>query len=133
MFDATKPLKASGFPILGVKFGKEITRASVGLTTGKPWKNLKKSTYNFFISVENQNLETKIIVNIWKSGYTVKPLYSGHPRFLKKLSGVRWYQLYRVLSFFEENIIIDKNLTIVYINCDSLQLYFLKNIWIVLW
>ena len=36
MFGATKSLKASGFPILGVKFEKEITRASDELTTGKP-------------------------------------------------------------------------------------------------
>ena len=33
---ATKSLKASGIPILGVKSGKEITRASSGLTTGEP-------------------------------------------------------------------------------------------------
>ena len=42
VFGATKSLKASGFPILGVKFEKEITRASDELTTGKPWKSLKK-------------------------------------------------------------------------------------------
>ena len=36
MFGATKLLKVPGFPILGVKFGKEITRASGGLITGKP-------------------------------------------------------------------------------------------------
>ena len=44
MVGATKSLKASGIPILGVKSGKEITRASSGLTTGEPWKSVKKST-----------------------------------------------------------------------------------------
>ena len=33
---ATKALKASGISILGVKSGKEITRASAGLTTEDP-------------------------------------------------------------------------------------------------
>ena len=36
------------------------------------------------------------------------------------------------MDFFEEKIIIDKNLTILNVNCDSLQLHFLKNIYIVL-
>ena len=44
MAGATKPLKASGIPILGVKSGKEITRVSAGLTTKEPWKSMKKST-----------------------------------------------------------------------------------------
>ena len=80
-----KPLKASGFPILRVKSGKEITRTSGGSTTGEPWKSM----WSFFISVKNQNLETKIIANIWKLGYTVKPFYSRHLQFLKKLSAIR--------------------------------------------
>ena len=41
---ATKPSQASGIPILGVKSGKEITRASAGLTTEAPCKSMKKST-----------------------------------------------------------------------------------------
>ena len=36
MGGATKSLKASGIPILGVKSGKEIPRASDGLTTEEP-------------------------------------------------------------------------------------------------
>ena len=35
------------------------------------------------------------------------------------------------MNFFEEKITIDKNLTIYYVNCDSVQLHFLKDIWIV--
>ena len=42
------------------------------------------------------------------------------------------FAIYRVLDFFEEKIIIDKNLTILNLNCDSLQLHFLKNIYVVL-
>ena len=34
--------------------------------------------------------------------YTVKPLYSGYLRFLKKVSAIRRCPLYRVLNFFEE-------------------------------
>ena len=64
---------------------------------------------------------------------TVKPFYSGHLRFLKTISTTRRCPLHsRVFDFFEGKIVIDKNLTIFYINCDSLQLNFLKNIWIVL-
>ena len=126
MVGAAKPLKASGFPILGVKSGKEITRTSGGSTTGEPWKSM----WSFFISVKNQNLETKIIANIWKLGYTVKPLR--HLQFLKKLSAIRRCPLQRVLDFFEQKVITDKNLTIFYLICDNLQLHFLKHIWIVL-
>ena len=36
MVGTTKPSKASGIPIIGLKSGKEITRASAGLTTEKP-------------------------------------------------------------------------------------------------
>ena len=36
MVDATKPLKASGIPIPGLKSRKEITRTSAGLTTEEP-------------------------------------------------------------------------------------------------
>ena len=35
------------------------------------------------------------------------------------------------MDFFEEKIIIDKNITRFYVNCDSLQLHFLKDIWLV--
>ena len=44
MVGATKPLKASGIPILGVKSGKEIIKASAGLTNAELWKRMKKST-----------------------------------------------------------------------------------------
>ena len=64
----------------------------------------------------------------WKI-YTVKPLYSGHLRFLKKVSAIMKCPLYTVLDFLEGKSILDKNLTIFYVNCDSLQLHF---IWIVL-
>ena len=37
--------------------------------------------------------------------------------------------LYRVLDFLEEKIIIDKILTMFYVNCESLQLNFLKNMY----
>ena len=40
--------------------------------------------------------------------------------------------LLKSLDFFEEKIIIDKNLTRFYVNCDTWQLHLLKNIWIVL-
>ena len=42
----------------------------------------------------------------------------------KKVSAIRRYPLYKILDFFEEKIIIDKNLTIFYVNCDSWQLKF---------
>ena len=87
------------------------------------WEALKKPEkihLKFLCFCKKQNLETKLILNIRKLRYTVKPLYSRHPRFLKKTSAIRRYQLYRVLNFFEEKIIIDKNLTVVYVNCDSL-------------
>ena len=42
----------------------------------------------------------------------------------KKVSPIRRYPLYKILDFFEEKIIIDKNLTIFYVNCDSWQLKF---------
>ena len=58
----------------------------------------------------------------------VKPLYSGHPQFLKKVPSIRRYPLYRILDFFKVKIIIDKNLTIFYVNCGSLQLHSLKKI-----
>ena len=48
-------------------------------------------------------------------GNTVKPLYSGHLRSLKKVSAIRRYPLYRVLELFEEKIIIEKNLTLFYV------------------
>ena len=63
----------------------------------------------------------------------VKPLYNGRLRFLEKVSATRTRPLYRVLDFFQEKIIIDKNLTMFYDDCDSLQLHFLQNIWIVLY
>ena len=34
--------------------------------------------------------------------YTVKPPYSGHKRFLKKVPAIRRCPLHRVLDFFEE-------------------------------
>ena len=63
---------------------------------------------------------------------TVKPVYSGHLWFLKKVSDIGRCPLYRVLDFFEENTIIDKNITMFYVNCNSSQLYFLNNIWTIL-
>ena len=47
-----------------------------------------------------------------KLRYTVKPLYSEHLLFLKKVTAMRTCPLYRVLDFFEEKIIIDTNLTV---------------------
>ena len=38
------------------------------------------------------------------------------------MSPIRGYPLYRVLDIFQEKMFIDKNLTIFYVNCDSLQL-----------
>ena len=38
----------------------------------------------------------------------------------------------KALDFFKEKVIMNKNLTICYFNCDSLQFPFLKNIWRVL-
>ena len=35
------------------------------------------------------------------------------------------------MDFFKEKVIIDKNLTIFHVNCDSLQLYFSRCVWIV--
>ena len=67
---------------------------------------------NFVIFVIQKNLQT--------------------PRFLKKVFAIRKYPLYKILDFFEEKIIIDKNLIIFYVNCDSLKFHFLKNICIVL-
>ena len=48
------------------------------------------------------------------------------------MSATRRCPLYRFLNFFEEKIIIDKNLTIFYVNCDSLRLHFIENICTVL-
>ena len=56
---------------------------------------------------------------------TVKPVYTRHLWFLKKKC-----LPYSVLDFFEKKIILVKNITIFYVNYDSIQLYFLKNIWI---
>ena len=53
------------------------------------------------------------------------------PTVSKKVSSITMCLLYRVLNFFKEKIIVDKNLTIFYVICDSLQLPFLKTIWIV--
>ena len=72
--------------------------------------------------------------------HTVKTLYNGHLRFLKKVSAIRRCPLYRVLDFFEEKFIIDRNLIInrnlisanFHVNCDSLQIHFSKNIQTVL-
>ena len=65
-------------------------------------------------------LKTSIeLLSLISRGSTVKPLCSGHLWFLKKVSARRRCPLYRFLNFFEEKIIIDKNLTIFYANCDQ--------------
>ena len=84
-------------------------------------KNLVKNI-NKGIMLLSLNLQQMILFIqkvIYKKVSTVKPLYSGHLRFLKKVSTLRRWQLYRVLDFYEERIIIDKNLSIFYVN--SLQ------------
>ena len=86
------------------------------------------------LSFDNDTTRNVVIVGVDNSSssdndnpkYIVKPLYSRDLRFLKKVSGIRRCLLYRVLNFFEEKIIIDENITIFYVNCDSLQLHFLK-------
>ena len=47
--------------------------------------------------------------------HAVKPLYSANQRFLKNVSTIMRCLLYRVFNFFEEKIIINKNLTISYV------------------
>lgn len=79
------------------------------------WKWVKK-THPF----------TDIICKFSDFDYTVRPLYRGHLRFLKKVSAVRRCPRYRVLNFFKNKIILDKNLTMFYVNCDSLELHFSK-------
>ena len=79
----------------------------------------------------NPNFIEKDFSLIWviwagdKEVNTVKHLYSRHLRFMKKVSTIRKCPLYRGLNFFKEKIIADVCLTIIYVNCDSLQTLFL--------
>ena len=50
------------------------------------WEALKKPEkidLKFLYFCKKKKYRKKLIINIRKSGYTVKPLYSGHPGFLK--------------------------------------------------
>ena len=44
-------------------------------------------------------LDHKYLVVRWRKLYTVKPVYSGHLRFLKNVSAITRCLLYRVLDF----------------------------------
>ena len=76
----TRPLKASGIPILGVKSGKEITRASAGLTNEEPWKSMKIHL-KFLYFCKKLKPRKKIIANIRKLGCIWKRIIPGKQIF----------------------------------------------------
>ena len=58
---------------------------------------------------------------LFPNKYSQTFLWQTHT-FPEEMSPIRGYPLYRVLDIFKEKMFIDKNLTIFYVNCDSLQL-----------
>ena len=120
-----------------LKCGLEFFASIRNTRIKKRKKNKQKNPKNKKRQIKKETLKfSQFFIRLFSAVYYIMKTYSQTslqrtPTVSKKVSSITRCTLYRVLNFFKEKIIVDKNLTMFYVICDSLQLQFLKAIWIV--